>query len=79
MKNVIFYLFGFKSELLLLFFFLDKKFVMDYCLYYSLSLPAFPFAAYLVEKLAYQNYLPQLVSAKMLIILHLAINRVGLL
>ncbi|KAJ6913951.1 hypothetical protein NC651_016258 [Populus alba x Populus x berolinensis] len=26
-----------------------------------LSLPAFPFAAYLVEKLAYQNYLPQLV------------------
>ncbi|KAF9680442.1 hypothetical protein SADUNF_Sadunf06G0121600 [Salix dunnii] len=52
-----------------------KIVVVDYCFYYSLSLPAFPLAAYLVEKLAYQNYLPQLV----VVFLHIIITTGSLL
>ncbi|KAL9399312.1 hypothetical protein Peur_008273 [Populus x canadensis] len=43
-------------------FWFSSKSLRDWPLFMCcLSLPAFPFAAYLVEKLAYQNYLPQLV------------------
>ncbi|XP_011006980.1 PREDICTED: diacylglycerol O-acyltransferase 1-like isoform X1 [Populus euphratica] len=43
-------------------FWFSSKSLRDWPLFMCcLSLPAFPFAAYLVEKLAYQNYLPKLV------------------
>ncbi|KAJ6407218.1 hypothetical protein OIU84_010679 [Salix udensis] len=57
-------------------FWFSSKSLRDWPLFMCcLSLPAFPFAAYLVEKLAYHNYLPQLV----VVFLHIIITTGSLL